>query len=50
MSAKNHFDTNLVDIHTAVIEISPISCFVLFLITTDGGHLGMPNRKITEMA
>ena len=37
---KNHFDTNFVKIHSAVTEILSFSCFVLFLVTADGGHLG----------
>ena len=31
---KNHFNANLVKIHSAVIEMLSISCFVLFLITS----------------
>ena len=27
---KNHFDANFVQIHSAVIEISSVSCFMLF--------------------
>ena len=42
---KNQFDANLVNIRLAVIERLSISCFVLFLVTADGGHLGMPNCK-----
>ena len=42
---KNHFDTNLVKIHLAVIEILSFSCFVLFLVMADGGHFGMQNCK-----
>ena len=42
---KYHFDTNLVKIHSAVIEILSFSCFALFLVTTDGGHLGMPKLQ-----
>ena len=40
---KNHFDTILIKIHLAVIEILSFSCFVLFLVMADGSHLGMPN-------
>ena len=42
---KDHFNTNLVKIHPAVIEILSISCHVLFLVMADGGHLGMLNKK-----
>ena len=42
---KNHFDTNLVKIHQAVIEILSFSCSMLFLVTANGSHLGMPNCK-----
>ena len=42
---KNHFDTNLVTIHEAVIEILSFSCSVLFLVMTNGSHAGMPNSK-----
>ena len=42
---KNHFDTYLVKIHSAVIEILSFSCSVLFLVMANGGHLGMPNCK-----
>ena len=42
---KNHFDTNFIKIHSAVTEILSFSCFVLFLVTADGGHLGMPKCK-----
>ena len=45
---KNHFDVNLVKIHSAVIEILSISCFVLFLVTLDGGHIGMPNCEMSK--
>ena len=47
---KNHFDLNLVKIHTALIEILSFSCFVLFLVMPDGGHLRMPNCKKIKMA
>ena len=40
---KYHFDMTLVKIHSAIIEILSFSCFALFLVTADGGHLGMPN-------
>ena len=36
---QESFDTNLVKIHSAGIEKLPISCFVLFLVTADDGHL-----------
>ena len=42
---KNHFDTNLVKIHSAVTEILSFSCSVRFLVTPNGGHLGIPNCK-----
>ena len=42
---KNHFDTSLVKIRYAVIEILSFSCSVLFLVTANDGHLGMPNCK-----
>ena len=42
---KNHFDTNLVKIHSAVIEILSFLCSALFLVTPNSGHLGMPNCK-----
>ena len=42
---KNHFDTNLVKIHEAVIEILSFSCSVLFLVTANDRHLGMPKCK-----
>ena len=37
---KNHFDTNLVKIHSAVSEILSFSSFCV-----DGNHLGMPYCK-----
>ena len=40
---KNHFDTNLVKIHLAGIEILSFSLTVLFLVMANGSHLGMPN-------
>ena len=46
LNAKNHFDTNLVRIHSAHIEIlSLFSHFVLCLVTADGSHLGTKNCK-----
>ena len=42
---QNHFDTNLIEIYSVVIEILSISCFVLFQVMADGGHIGMPNCK-----
>ena len=42
---KNHFDTNLVKIHYAVIQILSFSCSVLFDVTANGGHLGMQYCK-----
>ena len=42
---KNYFDTNLVKIHQAVIEIFSFSYSVLFFVMANGGHLGMPNCK-----
>ena len=39
------FCLNLVKIHLKVIEILPFSCSVLFLVTADGNHLAVPNRK-----
>ena len=42
---KNYSDTNLVKIHLAVIEILSFSCSVLFLVTANGSHLGIPNCK-----
>ena len=42
---KNHFDTSLVKILYAVIEILSFSGSVLFLVTANDGHLGMPNCK-----
>ena len=37
--------TNLIKIHSTFIEVLSTSCFVLFLVTTDGRHLGLPNCK-----
>ena len=37
---KNHFDTNLVKIHSGVIEILSFSHSVLFSVMANGGHLG----------
>ena len=42
---KNHFDTNLVKIHYAVTEVLSFSCFALFLITPNSGHLVTANCK-----
>ena len=42
---KNHFEANVVKIHSAVIEILSFSCSVLFLVRANGDHLGMPNYK-----
>ena len=42
---KHDVDINLVKIHLAVIEILSFSCSVLFLVTANGGHLGMPSCK-----
>ena len=42
---KNYFDTNLVKIHQAIIEILSVSRSVLYLVTANDGHLGMPNCK-----
>ena len=42
---KNRFDTKLVKIHKGVIKILSFSCSALFLVTANGGHLGMPNCK-----
>ena len=42
---KNHFATNFIKIHSGVTEILPVSCFVLFLVTADGGHLGLLKCK-----
>ena len=42
---KNHFDTNLIKVHSAIIEILSFSCFVIFLVMADGSHLGMPYCK-----
>ena len=42
---KNHFDTNWIKIHSAVIEVVSFSCFWQFLVMADGGHLVMPNCK-----
>ena len=42
---KNYLDTNLVKIHSVVIEILSFSYFALYLITADNGHLGMLNCK-----
>ena len=42
---ENHFDTNSIKSHSAIIEVLPMSCFVLFGVTADGGHLGIPNCK-----
>ena len=42
---KNHFATNFIKIHSGVTEILSVSCFVLFLVTADGGHLRMPKCK-----
>ena len=39
------FNTNLVKIHSALIKILPFLCFVLFLVTADGSHLGTQNCK-----
>ena len=47
---KNHFDTNLVKIHSVVIQILSFSCFNVILVTTDGGHFGMPNCKKIKIA
>ena len=32
-----------------VIEILSISCYVLYLVTADDGHLGMPNSKQSNL-
>ena len=45
---KNHFDKNLVQFHYAVIEKLSFSCSVIILLTANGGHLGMPNCKISK--
>ena len=42
---KYYYDTNLVEIHSAIIEILSFSCFVLFLVTANDGHFGVPNCK-----
>ena len=44
-SLQGYFDTNLVKIHSAVIEILSFSCSALLLVTVNGGYLGMPNCK-----
>ena len=36
---RETFDTNLIELHSVVIEILSISCFVLFLFSADGSHL-----------
>ena len=42
---KNYFDTNVVKVHLAVVEILLFSRSVLLMVTANGGHLGMPNCK-----
>ena len=42
---QNPFDANSAEIHSVVIKILPISCFVLFVVTDEGGHLEMVNCK-----
>ena len=39
------FCLSLVKIHLVVIEILLFSCSVLYLVTADGNHLAVPNRK-----
>ena len=47
---KHHSYPNLVKIHLVVIQILTFSCSALFLVTANGGHLGMPNYKKIKMA
>ena len=46
----NRFDTDLVKIHSAVIEILSFSCSALLLVTANGGRHGMPNYKKIKTA
>ena len=46
---KSQFDTNLVRIRSALIEISSFSCFVLFIVTAGGGHLVTENCKKSKL-
>ena len=39
IQCMNYFDTNMITIHSAVIEILSVSCSVLFLVTADGAIL-----------
>ena len=45
---KNHFDTNLVKIHSAVIEILSLSCSVLFLVMANVGMLAILECQIAK--
>ena len=42
---ENHFDTNLIKINSAVIEILTFLCSVLFLVTADGAILEHQSAK-----
>ena len=44
-SMQESFSHHFVKIHSAVIETLSFSCLVLFIITADGGHLGIENSK-----